>query len=164
MRLAVPAVFGMHCAGPVCVEDAKDKAVANQLYGKALSHINGNVKQLETNPRFTFCRTRSCYKRFGGGEERAMTYPYLGTIIASESWQSHIVKHEMVHWLQFQEYGAIGTMSKPVRFREGMAYALSGAPSSDIPTAHMPFVRQYDAWQKGRSMREIWHDDTSELR
>lgn len=159
LRMAAPPLFGLHCEGPVCVEDPKDASEAKALYRDALNHIGEHVKPLKADPRFIFCRTQSCYQRFGGGQERAISYPYLGTIIAPQSWQAYIVKHELVHCLQFQEYGAYQTMEKPVWLREGMAYALSGAPESDIPEAHMPLVRQYETWQQGKSAQQIWDAD-----
>lgn len=68
---------------------------------------------------------------------------------------AHLVKHEMVHWLQFQEFGALGTMRKPFWLREGMAYSLSAAPAWDIPQQHSKLVLQYEAWARGKEMHDI---------
>lgn len=160
VRISFAHLLSVHCAGPVCFEHEADRASTEKLYQTAVSEMN-TLFPLKRAPRFIFCRTRTCYQLFGGGQERAISYPWLGTIIAPESWQPYIVKHELVHWLQFQEFGVMGTMQKPLWLREGMAYALSKAPGHDIPRDHMEWVYQYEAWATGKTMRDIWSEGSS---
>jgi|TARA_R100001509_G_scaffold44063_1_gene23955 hypothetical protein len=96
-----------------------------------------------------------CYQSFGGGNERAVSYPFLGTVIAPASWQRYITQHELIHWFQFYEIGAVSTMMKPEWFREGMAYVYSGAPESDIPEHYLPMMKRYSDWHSEKSWPKV---------
>jgi hypothetical protein len=154
LRVTIPAALGLYCHETLCVEHPADYPHAQIVYEQALLDVNTTVKKINESPRFIFCKSDACYKKFGGGAERAISYPYLGTILSGNSWQIYIVKHELIHWLQFQELGAIQTMRTPLWFREGMAYSLSGAPLNDVPPSHLPLMTQYQAWVQGRG--NVW--------
>jgi hypothetical protein len=153
-RIPIAQVFGVQCIDFICYENGTDRQSVEQLYHAAANDIS-RLHLLKSRPRFIFCVTSTCYRAFGGGNERAISYPFLGTVIAPDSWQPYIVKHEMVHWLQFQEFGALGTMRKPFWLREGMAYSLSAAPAWDIPQQHSKLVLQYEAWARDKEMHDI---------
>lgn len=154
-RIPIAHTLGVRCVDSLCYEKEIDRLSAERLYRSAVSDV-ARLHPLSSSPRFIFCRTTTCYQRFGGGKERAISYPFLGTIIAPASWQPYIVRHELVHWLQFQEFGAFGTMQMPLWLREGMAYSLSEAPAWDIPEDHRKWVLRYEAWAKEKAIKDVW--------
>lgn len=156
-RFILPQLNGVQCNGSVCVEDPNDMGQAIELYGSAITNVSASGIALETKPKFVYCSTTECYQSFGGGNERAISYPFLGTVIAPESWQIYITQHELVHWFQFLEIGSVSTMRKPEWFREGMAYVYSGAPESDIPEHYLPIMQRYRKWHSDKSWPEVIH-------
>tara|TARA_R100001129_G_scaffold175003_1_gene147781 strand:+ start:5124 stop:5726 length:603 start_codon:yes stop_codon:yes gene_type:complete len=157
IRLLLPNLNGMQCNGAICVEDPKKIDKAADLYESAVENLAAVRISLSASPNFIYCSTAECYESFGGGSERAISYPFLGTVIAPESWQSYITQHELIHWFQFSEIGAVSTMMKPNWFREGMAYVYSGAPESDIPEHYLPMMAKYSDWHSGKSWSEVIH-------
>ncbi len=154
-RLLLPNFNDVECHGSVCVQDAKEMDRAHELYSSAIKSISSAGITLEARPRFVYCSTKECYQSFGGGNERAISYPFLGTVIAPASWQDYITRHELIHWFQFYEIGAVSTMMKPEWFREGMAYVFSGAPESDIPGHYLPMMEKYRDWHLDKSWSEV---------
>lgn len=158
LKILAPEYFAIHCNQSICVEDSNRLTEAKKLYETALASLDNQGLGLNTNPRFIYCSTDKCYKYFGGGNERAISYPFLGTIIAPTSWQVYISQHELIHWTQFDNLGAISTMQKPEWFREGMAYQFSDAPSDDIPEHYLPLIKQYTDWHAEKSWQSIWQE------
>lgn len=156
LKLAAPTLFGTHCSGRVCSELPEDLPEASALIEGAAADVEAQTGLPTPSLKAILCRTDDCYRRFGGQDERAISYPFLGMVIAGHSWQDYILRHELIHWLQFQHFGAIETMNLPIWFREGMAYALSGAPDSDIPEPFKPWVKQYQDWQGERSSASVF--------
>jgi hypothetical protein len=155
MRLLVPQWNGVHCAQSVCSDNPSRLAKATAIYDEVLDRLDVHGVSVAGRPTFVYCTTDRCYRSFGGGQERAISYPFLGTLIAPTSWQDYITRHELVHWIQFRELGAVTTMQKPEWFREGMAYVLSNAPVSDIPEHYLPMMAQYEVWSEGMTWAEI---------
>jgi hypothetical protein len=156
LKLAAPGLFGLECAERVCVEQVEDLRQARELFATAAAAVETQTGLAVPRLNAVLCRSEDCYRRFGGGDERAISYPFLGTVIAGRSWQDYIIRHELIHWLQFEHFGAFETMRQPVWFREGMAYALSGAPDHDIPEPFKPWMAQYRGWQGERSPAAIF--------
>lgn len=154
-RLLLPELNGVTCDGPVCVEEPGRMAEAAELYRSATEALSLSGISLNTKPTFVYCSSADCYHSFGGGNERAISYPYLGTVIAPASWQRYITMHELVHWFQFDEIGSVATMLKPEWYREGMAYVYSGAPQTDIPEHYLPMMDQYKAWHADRNWADV---------
>ncbi|ATZ73325.1 hypothetical protein CWC33_06265 [Idiomarina sp. X4] len=155
VRLLLPHLNDMKCHNSVCVEHTKEMAKAEELYGSAFDAVSSAGIPLRSKPMFVYCSTLECYQSFGGGNERAISYPFLGTVIAPASWQSYITQHELIHWFQFSEIGAVATMMKPEWFREGMAYVYSNAPESDIPEHYLPLMERYKDWHSKKSWTEV---------
>jgi hypothetical protein len=155
LRFLTPYLSGVKCYNSVCIDDPKKLESALSLYSSAVDEIRKMGITIPHNPKFVYCTTIKCYQSFGGGRERAISFPFLGTVISPESWQAYITQHELVHWFQFSEIGAISTMRKPEWFREGMAYYFSGAPESDIPTHYLPMIEKYRKWHADKSWVEV---------
>lgn len=155
LRIAAPQLFGMHCAEQVCVESDRDLETALALFRSARDDVEALAGTELPPHRAVLCKSDACHARFGGGAERAISFPFLGMVVAGQSWQDYIIRHELIHWLQFEHYGAFETMSHPAWFREGMAYALSDAPDWDIPEPFKPWIAESQYWQGDMSFAEI---------
>lgn len=156
LRLWAPSLHGLSCAEAVCVEEAERLAEATALYESALSRIDTFGTPLRKRPRMVFCSTDACYRGFGGGAERAITYPWVGSLIAPTSWAPHFARHELIHALQGQQLGEIGMLRKPAWFREGMAYAWSEPPPEDMPDAFVPLRDRFETWYAQIDARRLW--------
>lgn len=156
LRLWAPSLHGMTCADDVCVEDAGRLLEAVALYDAALARIAARGTPLRQRSRMAFCSTDACYRAFGGGAERAITYPWVGSLIAPTSWAPHFARHELIHALQGQQLGEIGMLLKPAWFREGMAYAWSDPPPDDMPEAFLPLRERFEAWYAGIDAGRLW--------
>ncbi len=157
LRLAAPQVFGLFCAEQICVEAAQDLRRAQDLVSAASEEVEGLTEQTLPSLNIVLCSTLRCYQNFGGDQERAISFPWLGTVVSGPDWHDHIVRHELIHWLQFERFGAVATMLHPMWFREGMAYSLSGAPDWDIPEHYQPVIARYRRWQGQRDVERLWN-------
>lgn len=156
LRMLAPEQFGLTCAQNLCVEKPGDLDVAMVLVTAAKADVIELAGLQVPDLKIVMCRTADCYRRFGGGSERAISFPYLGMIVAGHSWQDYIIRHELIHWLQFEHFGAVETMRLPGWLREGMAYDLSGAPDWDIPQPFKPWIGQYRRWLVERSVADVF--------
>lgn len=155
VRLLAPQAYGMYCRMNICVESQELFEEAERLFRKAKDDLAVTGIVILRDPRIVYCKTNKCYKSFGGGRERAISFPYLGVIISEASWQGYITKHELIHWYQFQELGSIKTMLVPDWFREGMAYHYSGAPNSDIPEHYLEDIEKFKSRYHQLSISKI---------
>ena len=160
-RLLLPSFNGVFCLDNVCVEIKSLYDQASTLYQSSFDGIDTLGFSVGSRPIFVYCSTIECYHSFGGSNERAISYPYLGTVIAPNSWQQYISQHELVHWLQFNELGAVSTMLKPEWFREGMAYSFSQAPKEDVPENYKLMLLKYQIWEKQTTTEKFWDTASS---
>ncbi|MBT8131052.1 MAG: hypothetical protein KJO35_02190 [Gammaproteobacteria bacterium] len=156
IRILAPGVFGVVCHGAVCVEDEERSDGAVVLYDEAYAFVESRLSKLHTKPRVIFCSTTRCYRFFGGGRELAISYPRIGSIISAAAWKPHFVRHELIHHLQFQQLGAVGTMLDPAWFREGMAYSVSEPPEQDLPPQFREYQERYDLWSRSVDPGQLW--------
>jgi len=156
LRLLTPELNGVSCFESVCVDDVARMGEAAALYESAHKHVSNRLTPLSGRPLMIFCSTTTCYQSFGGGAERAITYPKLGSLIAPTSWEPHFARHELIHALQAQELGAMRMMRGPAWFREGMAYSVSEPPSHDMPPQFEAYRVQYDSWVADLEASELW--------
>lgn len=156
VRLLLPELNGVTCNESVCVDDIERMQEAKALYDSAHEHVSDTLTPLANRPRMVFCAHADCYRSFGGGLERAITYPGIGSLIAPASWSPHFARHELIHALQAQELGPVRMLRGPEWFREGMAYSVSEPPIDDMPPQFEAFRDQYEEWSAGIESTEIW--------
>lgn len=156
VRILAPGFLGVVCQGLVCVEDEERLSDAVVLYDEAYAFVEAQLSQFDTKPRMIFCNTARCYRSFGGGRERAISYPKIGSLISADAWKPHFIRHEFIHHLQFQHLGAIGTMLGPAWLREGMAYSVSEPPEEDLPSQFRKYQERYDNWIGTVGSGDIW--------
>ena len=155
-RLLLPQQNGVTCLDSVCVDDVERMHEAIALYDSGHSYVDNMLSPLAGRPLMVFCSTATCYKSFGGGGERAISYPNLGSLIAPNSWAPHFIRHEFIHALQVQELGPIQMLMAPAWFREGMAYSISDPPSYDMPPQFQTYRSEYESWASGIPTSQIW--------
>ena len=161
VRLLLPELNGVICSESVCVDDIDRMQEAQELYDSAHDYVSTRLSPLMNRPLMVFCSHADCYRSFGGGLERAMTYPNFGSLIAASSWSPHFARHELIHALQAQELGAIRMLRGPEWFREGMAYSVSEPPVDDMPPQFQAFRDQYEEWAAGIEGTELWSEASS---
>ncbi len=161
VRLLLPHLNGVTCSESVCVDDIERMQEARAPYDAAHAHVSARVTPLEHRPRMVFCARTECYASFGDRLERAITYPYAGSLIAPASWSPHFARHELIHALQAQELGAVRMLRGPEWFREGMAYSVSEPPAEDMPQQFEASRDQYEAWAAALNGTDIWAQASS---
>lgn len=155
LRMLFPQLHGVLCKDSVCVEEQAGLEQATEIYNASIAALSDEGISLNKRPTFIYCSTPECYGFFGGTNERAISYPFLGTVLAPASWQRYITQHEHIHWFQFDEIGIVATMNKPEWFREGMAYIYSDAPQTDIPEHYLAMIQRYRDWHADKSWAEV---------
>ena len=133
----------LYCGENICVEDQNDFLALNLLFQETIDSIKAKGLDNANLPYFVFCKSQTCYSQFGGRSEIAISFPWLGTVVSLEGWNKTIIKHELIHWVQFENFGPVTTMLMPEWFREGMAYSLSGAYNNQIPSHYREGVKMY---------------------
>lgn len=161
VRLLLPELNGVACSESVCVDDIERMREAKALYDSAHDYVSAELSPLANRPLMVFCSHAKCYRSFGGGLERAITYPNIGSLIAPTSWSPHFARHELIHALQAQELGPVRMLRGPEWFREGMAYSVSKPPADDMPPQFWTFRDQYEEWAAGFEGTEIWSKASS---
>jgi len=151
LRVLTPEVFGLTCTSDdICVEDPATVAEATSLRNNALSFIEENVGPLRKPPRVLFCSSTSCFARFGNPDVAALYFWRLETLLINDKgWQDHILRHELIHHWQVENFGAVRSSKLPRWFIEGMAYSQSQDPRIPLPRTDIEEWRaQFDAWLK----------------
>jgi hypothetical protein len=155
IRVIAPELNGLTCAGAVCVENLSTLSRAEELHATAMGNIAGKLRPLSSPPRAMFCSTKKCYQSFGGRGAGIAVFN-LGVVIAPESWNLHIVEHELIHMLQAQELGLRGRERTPMWFKEGMPFYISDPPEADLPDYAKPWVAEYMAWEQRVGRENVW--------
>jgi len=156
VRMVAPSLQGVSCFGQICVEEKARLEHAAALHRSAAVFVEAVLGRIEGSPRTIFCSTTECYRAFGGGQEKAISYPWLGALISPGAWKPHFVRHELVHQVQYQELGAVGTMRAPLWLREGMAYSVSEPPAAEFPDQFRPLAAQYEEWVHSIAPGQLW--------
>lgn len=156
-RRLFPALAGLHCdLQRVCVDSAERLAEAESLYGEARRFVEQRLGPLESPPRMIFCRSDSCASYFGLSASKAQTTGPFGTVMGPGAWLPYLVRHELIHQSQNERMGMFRIHPGPEWFIEGMAYALSDDPRSDLGSPWQAHREQFNAWYKGPQKANPW--------
>lgn len=149
VRILVPNwVSGITCvSATLCLDDVTHAEEAQQLYQDALDFVNEQVDRIAKPPRAVFCHTLSCYEAFGFKESAANTMGAAGIVVSPRGWKDYYIRHEMIHYLQAERLGVFRMLNKTEWYREGMAYALSQDPRTDLS----------ERWQEDREQFRLWY-------
>lgn len=157
VRVLVPEWGDVMCAGAaVCVDDPSKKAEAEALYTEAVAFVGAKVSPVAGQPRVTFCATQACADHFGLGKRSAVTLGTFGTVIGPRAWKPYYVRHELIHYLQAREIGALRLLLKPSWFVEGMAYGLSEDPRAPLAQPFEGWRSEFLAWYGSVGKQNVW--------
>ena len=158
LRVLAPELLGLYCSeAGVCVDDPSRLAEAIALKQEAVAFVSARVGPLQGVPRAVFCSTAACAKAFGLSRQRAYNVGTMGAVIGPRGWQSHFVRHELIHHLQCEHLGSLNAwLFKPEWFREGMAYSLSDDPRRPLPEPLEGWRRRFERWQSEVGATNLW--------
>ncbi len=150
LRVLTPELFGMTCATDrICVEDPTTFDRARVLRNDAVTFVQNRFGPLEKMPKVLFCASKECFSTFGHPEFAAQHVAGTGTTVINEiGWHDYILRHEMIHQWQQEQFGLLPYASGlPRWYIEGMAYELSEDPRTTIPNiAAQGFREEFKAW------------------
>lgn len=157
VRVIAPELEGLTCELRICVDDPARRAEAVTLYLDALRSVEASLGPLETRPLAVFCSTRACAQKFGFKGENAYNFGSYAIVIGDRGWKPHFLRHELIHQVQNQRLGSLRMwLFKPVWFREGMAYSLSGDPRNPLPEPLQGYRSAFDAWYRQVGPAHVW--------
>jgi len=157
VRVLAPQLEGLECEGLVCVDDPARRAEATTLYRNAARFVQNSVGDMQTAPRAVFCTTPACSEKFGINRRNAYTVGTFALVIGDRGWQPYFVRHELIHCLQNERFGSVrNSFFKPVWFREGMAYSLSGDPRRPLPEPLQEYRSRFEDWYKPIGLSRLW--------
>jgi len=157
VRVLAPQLEGLECEGRVCVDDPARRAKATALYGDAVASVQARFGAMETTPRAIFCSTRECAEKFGMGRRNAYNVGLVALVIGDRGWYPFFVRHELIHHVQNERLGSFRMwLFKPVWFREGMAYSLSGDPRRPLAEPLEGHRSEFEAWYKQVGPERLW--------
>ncbi len=157
VRVVAPELEGLACEGRVCVDDPARRAEAVALYRDAVGYVDKSIGTLQTEPRAVFCSTPACSERFGFKRQNAYNVGTFAIVISHRGWRPHYVRHELIHHLQSEHLGSVRNwLFKPVWFREGMAYSLSGDPRRRLVEPLEGYRVAFEAWFKEVGLANLW--------
>lgn len=157
-RVLAPEAFGLTCpTADICIENPEALSEATRLRNDAVTFVEANIGALVDVPRILFCSTRACFSQFGNPQIAAqIVYGYEVLVINEAGWSDHIVRHELIHHWQTENFGLAETAYRlPRWFIEGMAYSLSEDPRRPIPRPEAEVYRvHFEQWiEQGND----WH-------
>jgi len=158
LRVVAPEAFGLNCiADDICVDDSAIAAEATLLRDEALNFVVENIGQIEDVPRVLFCSSEECFARFGNPAVAALYIWGLDTLIINDKgWHDYILRHELIHHWQIEQFGTVRSSRLPRWYIEGMAYSLSQDPRNPLPRSDIQSWRkQFEAWlEDGNDWRQ----------
>lgn len=158
-RIIVPEWAGVSCHDSVvCTDDVLRLKDATILYDDALRFVETSVGKIKHTPRLVFCNTAACSESFGLGKRTAITVGTMGIVIGPRGWQPHYVRHEMIHYLQYEKLGLFKVYSAPAWFTEGMAYALSNDPRHPLASPFEQYRSRFENWYKKAPKERLWEE------
>ena len=156
-HLLIEAAADVSCIqGVVCVDDERRTEEATRLYDEALSFVATSIAPLDKKPLIVFCSTELCYQSFGQTKATARSVGGFCIVIGPRGWKPYYVRHEMIHRLQWQHLGVVRMFMEPEWFVEGMAYALSEDPRSQLAEPFQSFRSNFLSWYSRVGKQRLW--------
>lgn len=148
-RVLTAEAYGLACIDDeICIEDPDSLERARSLRNDAVAFVQSRLGPFRKPPRVLFCATKTCYGRFANPQTLGINLGTMGAVINETGWSEHIVRHELIHHWQSENFGKIATaVSLPRWYIEGMAYTLSKDPRHPLPHAPAQAWRaQFEEW------------------
>ena len=154
---AIGAMPGIFCITPnICTNEPSAANEAMRLYDEAFTFVSGSVGTMDRKPIVVFCKSEACFQAFLPSGSTAKSLGTFCIVIGPRGWKPYYVRHEMIHFLQGERLGVIGTMLTPAWFREGMAYKLSEDPRPMLAEPWQEYRAQFGDWYSGIDKNRVW--------
>ena len=153
-----PQLAGVQCPeANLCIDDLTKLEQALVLRDESVRFVENRVGKVRQVPRFIFCSSAECAKSFGFTSNAAYHVGTFGIVIGPRGWQSHFVRHELIHHLQMESIGSVhALLFTPTWFIEGMAYSLSDDPRKPLPQPLEGWRKQFELWYPTVANQELW--------
>ncbi len=148
VRVAIPEAFGMDCERNICVDDPAQRTKAELLYNAARDMLEVQQGLVINDPKITFCSTERCRDTFGLDKKAGVTFGAFGVAIAPRGWKKFYVAHELVHHWQADHFGSWTLLKGEPWLIEGMAYALSNDPRTELHSPFQSYRQQFIDWRR----------------
>ncbi|MEL6778366.1 MAG: hypothetical protein AAFO06_14015 [Cyanobacteria bacterium J06597_16] len=147
-RILVPGLFsGLHCwRDRICTDDLPRLSEAQNLTDEATHFVETHIQTLKNKPTVVFCSEESCFNHFGFENASAHTIGVSGIVVGPKGWSPYIVRHELIHHIQAEQFGIIDYLRYPRWFIEGMAYTLSEDPRPTLWEQNQRYRECFKAW------------------
>ena len=156
-RSFAPQLLGLHCDTPgMCIDEPSRTNEALVLKRDAITFMRRKLGAFAADPRFIFCSTATCDRAFGFHGNRAYSFGTVAVVISSHGWQSHFLRHELVHAVQVERIGGFRMLfHSPNWLIEGMAYSMSEDPRRPLIQPWESYRAQYEAWAANNA-EDLW--------
>ena len=157
IRVIVPQWNGVSCLTEIiCIESPEKGEEAKALYDSALGFVNEFVGEVQSKPRVIFCSSAECFGAFGfRAPAKAKTVGLSGIVVGPDGWESHILRHEIIHHLQSEQLGIIRQWRSPPWFKEGMAYFLS-EDARNLTEPFKSYREKFGNWYRQVGKEQMW--------
>lgn len=146
-RVLIPEINDVVCAtGSICMDDLSRLREAETLLADAVLDIERKLGKLENFPKAIFCSTQTCYEKFGFRDSSASAVGRTAIVVGPRGWKSHIIKHELIHYWQAEQFGVLRMWFVDEWFREGMAYVLSDDPRAELQEPWQTYRQRFNHW------------------
>ena len=165
-RVLVPQWFGVTCdRDGICLDDIARLDETRGLRREGLAIVSQALGAPRAVPRMVFCATTACSDRFGMPGAAAYNVGTVGMVVKPRGWTPYYVAHELIHHVQNERLGSLTMhLFRPVWWREGMAYELSGDPRDPIPVPVIECWRaQFRVWFAHRPPSDLWHGEVPDV-
>lgn len=140
----------------VCLDDPSRIESAKTLYAEAASFVSQHIGAIEGRPKVVFCSTQACADHFGLGARSAVTVGQFGSVIGPKAWKPYYVRHELIHYEQYQRLGIVRVLRSPGWLIEGMAYGLSEDPRPTLSEPWESYRKQFFSWYGTVQPDQLW--------
>lgn len=148
-RILIPEINGVACATTsICIDDMARLRQAEDLIARAVIEMEDKLGPLKNYPKTVFCSTPACYESFGFKDAAAHAIGRSGIVIGPAGWQPHYLKHEIIHYWQAENIGVIRMLFVDDWIIEGMAYALSDDPRSELAQPWQSYRARFSEWYR----------------
>lgn len=158
VRVVLPEVGArITCVNAVvCLDDPSKAESAKALYTEAVSFVSRHIGVIEGSPKVIFCSTQACADHFGLSARSAVTVGKFGSVISPRAWKAYYVRHELIHYEQYQRLGVIRVLRSPGWLIEGMAYGLSEDPRQPLSEPWESERKKFFSWYGTVQQDQVW--------
>ena len=148
VRILLPEIFGISCESNVCVDDSSQRGYALSLLDAAKQRLEAQHDLSIGGPKIIFCSAAKCQDTFGLGKKAGFTLGAHGIVIAPRGWKEYYVAHELIHYWQAENFGSLVLLTGEPWLIEGMAYALSNDPRTELHEPFESYRNRFNRWRR----------------